>query len=536
MKEMTIMHADTIDHQHYEKFLTALKDNFSEMIGNGIFFTTNADHLFDIFLDNLPTDRQVYTCHACRQFVETYGGLVRILENGELIPLVWSVDNIPDFFKPSVIALNKIVSKAKIISVFYTKDLVWGKPATGDWHHISVLLPSLTTMKIGWKTPFQAMAEKKEDFKNMVKALAKFPVEAIDQALSLLKNDALYRSEKCLGVAIWLKELHTAITNNKSKKTNLIWRAVATAPTGFCHPNSSMIGTLLEDIIAGLPFSEIEKRFREKMHPLQYQRPQAMPSAGNIAQAEKIVEKLGIEKSLKRRFAKLSEVKTFWLPKSEIRTEAKSGGIFSHLETKEKTKVPIINSPEMTMTWEKFSRTILPDAERIEYLVPYHKYNYGAFVTAVYPDSPPILIWDLEGERNSVSWYLYSGGSSPANWGIESGIYHEVVAISFLPNLWSEKRFKYQEKGVMFMLKDAIDKNRKYKPGLALFPECLKSDLHSIRSTIEAFSNHGQLLEIEGQHACGLILQDHSNCSGWDVVFRVRTGEIWSKYKLDRWD
>lgn len=34
------------------------------------------------------------------------------------------------------------------------------------------------------------------------------------------------------------------------------------------------------------------------MNPLQYQRPQAAPSAGNVAQAERIVEKLGIANSL----------------------------------------------------------------------------------------------------------------------------------------------------------------------------------------------------------------------------------------------
>lgn len=53
-----------------------------------------------------------------------------------------------------------------------------------------------------------------------------------------------------------------------------------------------MIGTLLDDIASGMSFDSVSRRFAEKMHPLQYQRPQAAPSAGNIAQAEKIVEKL----------------------------------------------------------------------------------------------------------------------------------------------------------------------------------------------------------------------------------------------------
>jgi hypothetical protein len=69
-----------------------------------------------------------------------------------------------------------------------------------------------------------------------------------------------------------------------------------------------MIGTLLEDIHVGLPFDDFKAKFAAKMHPLQYQRPQAAPKVGAIAQAEKLVEQLGIVRSLKRRFARLDDL------------------------------------------------------------------------------------------------------------------------------------------------------------------------------------------------------------------------------------
>jgi hypothetical protein len=53
-----------------------------------------------------------------------------------------------------------------------------------------------------------------------------------------------------------------------------------------------MIGTLLEDIEEGLDFGDVSRKFASKMHPLQYQRPQAAPSVGNIEESEKIVAKL----------------------------------------------------------------------------------------------------------------------------------------------------------------------------------------------------------------------------------------------------
>src|SRR2546425_8355197 len=84
-----------------------------------------------------------------------------------------------------------------------------------------------------------------------------------------------------------------------------------------------MFGTLLEDISNGLPLPEVSKRFAEKMHPLRYQRPQAAPSEGQLAQAEKIVAQLGAAGSLARRFARLEEVETIWTPKP---TRKKSSG------------------------------------------------------------------------------------------------------------------------------------------------------------------------------------------------------------------
>ena len=83
-----------------------------------------------------------------------------------------------------------------------------------------------------------------------------------------------------------------------------------------------MIGTLLEDLATGMDFATVSARFAAKMHPLKYLRPQAAPRAGNIADAEKIVAKLGIARSLERRFARIDEIETLWTdaPRRRLRT------------------------------------------------------------------------------------------------------------------------------------------------------------------------------------------------------------------------
>ena len=71
------------------------------------------------------------------------------------------------------------------------------------------------------------------------------------------------------------------------------------------------------------------------------------------------------------------------------------------------------------------------------------------------------------------------------------------------------------------------------KAGLALFPEILKSDVHSVRSVIEAYSKKGELEGIEEASASGLMMNKGGK---WNFYLRVTSAGQTMKYKLDRWD
>lgn len=498
----------------------------------GPLFTTDATDLFDAFLNNLPIEyRQHYTCNCCRKFIDTYGGLVTVDENGRVIPALWTKETWPTFFNDAILDVFLKASSANITGVFYSNARVWGTPVTGEWHHMHVKPPSALVFSDRLKTPYQAMAEKAEDYKILQRSLSEYPLSAVDAALSVLRADALYRSEKVLGVAEWFRALHESVsaTKNTKIKTNLIWRAVATAPVGFAHIRSSMIGTLLDDIVAGMEFDAIKRRFAEKMHPLQYQRPQAAPTTGSIAQAEKLVEQLGIAPSLRRRFARLDEVQAIWTPKPPA-NRVNGNGVFGHL----KPKGTVIQTPlqvaSQTMTWVKFQRDVLQNAESIEVWISSQNNSYAAMVTAVDPDAPPILQWDNETNRNPVSWYQYHNGTSAAHWGLTVNTYAKVNAVCLQPSMWTGE-YSHQGKGVVFIVDGAKDSGNQ---SLALFPEILKSDLHRVRSVIEAHSRSGKL---EGQaeaSACGLLLQAGQN--RWHCTLRVTTGSMVATYNLDRWE
>lgn len=522
---MIALQPQAIDNDRdYELLLQRLSVNTG-----GPLFTTDVAGLFDIFLDCLPLAyRQHYTCNTCRKFVDTYGALVTIGENGMIHPALWS--NGSDFFERSIIAMILRIAEAKVTGVFYSDAKVWGTPVTGEWHHMHIKPPAALVFGKRTQTPFQAMAEKREEYNMLCRSLGEYPLSAVETALLILRSDALYRSEKVLGVAEWFHELHNTIVGvKKHTRNNIIWLAVATAPVGFAHVRSSMIGTLLDDIVAGLEFESIKRRFAEKMHPLQYQRPQVAPTAGSIAHAEKLVEQLGIATSLRRRFACLDEVQALWVPKLPSH-HANGNGVFGHLKPKGAVTQTPLQVSGQTMTWVKFQRDVLPSAESVEVWISSQNNSYAAMVTAVDPDAPPILQWDNEDNRNPISWYMYHGGSVPSRWGLTMNTYAKVNAVSLQPSMWTGE-YKHQGKGVMFIIDGAKDSSNQ---SLGLFPEILKSDLHSVRSVIEAHSRSGKL---EGQaeaSACGLLLQAGQN--RWHCSVRVTTGSMVATYNLDRWE
>jgi hypothetical protein len=243
-------------------------------------FTTDVD-LWPIYLEAFPPEtRQFHNCSACRHFLRRFGALAAISERGEVSSAIWGPTDADADHAAAVAAMAAAVRRAKITGVFLSGSSELGREVTGAWAHLAARLPAASRAfgRPLHMTPGQAMAELRQDHANVMRALDEFPLALLERIVELLKADALYRAEHVLGPAVWLRDLAAA---GGSSRANLVWRAVATAPAGFCHPRSSMIGTLLLDCAGGMAFDGAARRFKDKMHPLQYQRPQAARSLEN---------------------------------------------------------------------------------------------------------------------------------------------------------------------------------------------------------------------------------------------------------------
>ncbi len=540
---MTTVHstaaADSQTHLHddavYRAFLDRLQQRFSQLTEEGarpVFLTDSAD-LWTRYLDGAPdaVSRQRRHCAACRQFIERFGSLAVVDGDGSVRSALWDAADAPPAYAQSVANLARAVTGAAISGPFLTAQAVLGRPEAGGWMHLSLAWPDAMRYRGQVKTAAQAMAEKREDFKTVRHALHEFTRPMLDTALRLLKSDQLYSSERVLGQAKWLHQLHVARAAARGDaKDAVVWAAVATAPAGFCHPRSSMIGTLLEDIAAGLPFKLVARRFADKMHPLRYQRPQALPSAGNVAQAEQLFAQLGLAPALPRRMARLDELPLQWSPAeaSPAASAVATGGVFSRLKTKASASLSAMTVPAITVTAEKFLRVVVPEAEAIEVQLSGGQLPFIGLTTAMDPTAPQLFQWN-----HPVAWYVWDGGAPASQYGLSPG-WAPLSGITRLPARWGDDgdRFQHQGDGWVLLLEGARETK---SASLALFPALLRGELHGVRSTIEAFSNSGRMLGLDEGSAVGIDLRQGRG-SVYPLTLRVSTAGQWQSYVIDRWD
>jgi hypothetical protein len=98
-----------------------------------------------------------------------------------------------------------------------------------------------------------------------------------------------------------------------------------------------------------------------------------------------------------------------------------------------------------------------------------------------------------------------------------------------MPWVWSAPAMTHHGEGAIFILHGARDVNHQ---GGALFPETLKSELHGVRSVIEAYSAKATLSGAAEASACGLLMADKNQ-----VTVRVTSkAGVQTTYKIDRWD
>ncbi len=515
--------AISVNPDDYHAFVVATQHTLAERAARSPLLTVEAAGLYETFVQGLDERlRASQNCGICRGFVSRYGGAVVVGERGRLISALWDETVVPAPFDTGVAALRRRVERSSVIGALVSGEPDWGRAAGGGFEHLHAPSPAVFSHPL--QTAAQRSAEIAEDRAALGRAVDRYHRQAAADAVRLLGSGSLTRPEKVLGPAEWFLSVHDRLAGvaGPGPRDAELWAAASSAPAGFCHVSSSMLGVLLADLSAGVDFQTVSRRFAALLNPAQYQRPSAAPSAGNVAEAERIVARLQAAGSLARRYARLDDLQLLWSPTAPEQRPGVFGGVLTRADRRPRGVVP----PPVPITWEKFERTVLPTALAMRYQVPAGNQPYGALLTAVDPRAEPILQWD-----NPVSWYVYVNGSAPGAWGLSAGGQCRVTGICLQPTMWSDRQgYPHQGQAVFLLLEGARDTR---KASLGLFPEILRAELRPVRATIEAYSGQHSPAGADNADACGLRLGAGQN---WTCRVEVDTADGTLAYLLDRWD
>ena len=114
----------------YHAFQKKFADDVATRLKGKPLFSTNAEGLFTKYLAGIPAaERQEYNCHCCKDFINKYGGLV-YMKNGQPVSAMW--EDTDHEFGQAFSYMQREVDASDITSVFYSNELVWGKPITDN--------------------------------------------------------------------------------------------------------------------------------------------------------------------------------------------------------------------------------------------------------------------------------------------------------------------------------------------------------------------------------------------------------------------
>lgn len=478
-------------------------------------FTVDTTGLWDIFIAALPPHlRRHYTCRSCRRFVEVSGGLVTVKDDGDLESALWSFAA-AEPYTAAVDALRQAVVSRPVVGVHVVDETTWGSPTTNGWDHLAVT-PHRSRVYV--PTPLKStaarLAEFREEQQMLLRGLEEFGEDVLQRAHAMLKSGSLPRPEKGLPMLEWLLAARARLVATKElrRHSNMLWLLSSSAPAGFNHVKSSMLGTLLKDISDNAPVAAIVRGWSEKTDPAQYMRAQVAPSAGNLKRAESVIAQMEAAGSLRRRYCRRDDVvETLWAPRTEQQHVTASGPVFGHIAPKQRLQpaAAVYDLPDVKMTWDKFKRTLLTDATKLEYHVPAATTQLAALVTAADYSAPPILQWDREDgatPRNPVS--VYSTQAAPSQWQLQPGSFVDVDFITAMPYHWFGNAAANQKEGVLLALHGCRDAQR--RQGGGFLPEFLRSELREIRASLDAYARSATVEGVETAEACGLALMKTS--------------------------
>lgn len=415
------------------EFRNRLQEHVTKMISDVDFLFTVAvedDVFYNLYLDSFPKEancifreKRIHECSACRQFIKTFGNVVKIKD--QKMTTIWDFDVGDNEYRPVLLALSNYLHSSFISNVFVTDQRTFGldhniepfniKELDGKgenkeivreitWHHFYYKLPKKFVTKKS-ETLDTIKGEYRDTVAVFQRSLDEITEDAISTVLELISQGSIYRGEEFQSVISKFLEYKTEYEKIPFENRDLYyWEKSLETGLFLGRIRNSAIGTLLVNISSGEDLDSAVRKYEAIMAPSNYKRPKAIYTKKMIADAQEEIEKLGLTDSLERRYAKLEDITiNNVLFSNKDAARKMSGNVF------EKLAEGVTVNPKKFEKIEEipidaFIKDVLPSLNSMEILFE-ERYS-GNLVSLIAPEkenSKSLFKWN-----NGFSW-AYAG-------------------------------------------------------------------------------------------------------------------------------
>lgn len=407
----------------FKDFREKLQKHFAQMTASqtALFVVdVDKDTLWNLYLDSFPPgtnevyrQRREFDCSCCRSFVKQFGSVVTIQDN-QLVTL-WDFDPADSTYSPVTRALSAFIHAAAVKDALMSKESGYGTLKSLEqlpdgiiqtWHHFRLDLPRNLIVNTG-KSQAELRGEYRETKNVFKRSLEEISRDAVETVLDLIAEKTLYRGEEWQAALSQFAQLQSEYhALPVAQWENYCWKKSGEIGGAVARIRNHSIGTLLQDLTAGMEVENALRRYEKVVAPTNYKRPKAVFTARMVEQAEKTVMELGLLDSLCRRHATLSDItinNVLWANRDATQHMNGAGGVFAALR-QEATLDPRKFGEVPGISIADFLTSVLPTVSTLEmFMENKHEGNLFSLIAPQIKDSPSLFKWD-----NAFSW-AYNG-------------------------------------------------------------------------------------------------------------------------------
>lgn len=381
-------------------------------------FCSNAskDELWDTYLETLGSlghneiyrERGEHDCQCCKSFIRKVGNIVAI-KDGQLHS-IWDEVNTGTYYDELAATMSNLVKSKGIRGIFLSDMEKVGTDSNVElmadgtahtWEHFYLELNPALHVETNGDRRRRLVGHASDHWNSLKLSCEQLTLDAVETVLDLVNDGALYRGTEHKGTLELMKRV---LTDYHKQTDATLWLWTESRKLGSqATLRSTVIGTLVKDLSSGMELEQAVKSFEAKVAPHNYKRSTALVTKGMIKKAEQTVKDLGIEGSLARRPAVITDITVNNVLYADRAAKDAMDGVFGSILKETRDNVDLSRATPISI--KDFLGNITPTANHIEALLENRVADSNAMtlVAPVNPDAPNILKWD-----NNFTW-TYKG-------------------------------------------------------------------------------------------------------------------------------